>query len=256
VGTSRGIVGFAAVSLGIHLAAAGLVGFAGRAPGRPAPVQLPTAKALAGESFEIGEEPEENEPTAAATSVDPTPEAPPEPGDRKKPKEKSRGAGRAGPAGSGKVATNAPPGEHALYGAVGERGVFGLSSAFTMALPQTASPDPAWATIAFGDAGTVDVTLVIDEHGKMVSAELGPGGTPALRSAVQKAVGFIRGRVFVANGARTVLRVSARVSPDTVHDGLHGDAYAISGNAWHEPMGSAFFALPNGRRIDLTIRAR
>ena len=41
-----------------------------------------------------------------------------------------------------------------------------------------------------------------------------------------------------------------------MHDGLHGDVFALSGGSFAGAVGTAFFALPGspGRRIDLELR--
>ncbi|MEO6419365.1 MAG: hypothetical protein ABIP39_08175, partial [Polyangiaceae bacterium] len=57
---------------------------------------------------------------------------------------------------------------------------------------------------------------------------------------------------FTARAAVTVLHVGATVSPDVVHDGLHGDVFAIGGS-FEGRQGNAFFALAAGRRIDLVV---
>jgi hypothetical protein len=59
---------------------------------------------------------------------------------------------------------------------------------------------------------------------------------------------LIGGRTFYANGAETKIRVSAKIVPDEVHDGLHGEVFAIGASG-----SSAFFALAIGRRIDVEI---
>jgi hypothetical protein len=54
------------------------------------------------------------------------------------------------------------------------------------------------------------------------------------------------------------MRVTARLSRDDVHDGLHGDVFALSGGSFAGDVGNAFFALPPkdgpGRRLDLEVR--
>jgi hypothetical protein len=49
--------------------------------------------------------------------------------------------------------------------------------------------------------------------------------------------------------------VVATVTPDSVHDGLHGDVFAIGGS-FAGGEGSAFFALAIGRRIDVRVHLR
>ena len=49
--------------------------------------------------------------------------------------------------------------------------------------------------------------------------------------------------------------MSGAISTDAVHDGLHGDVFAIGGS-FAGAEGSAFFALAIGRRIDVRVRAK
>ena len=150
------------------------------------------------------------------------------------------------------------PGEGAstgTFGAVGDRAATALAAAFTRAFPQAASADSQWVTAPFGSAGTVDVDLTIDEQGALVSArrEGGSAGA-ALSEGLRRTLALIRARTFVADGRVTRLRVTATVTPDQVHDGLHGEVFAIGGS-FEAGEGSAFFALAVGRRIDIHVRA-
>ena len=62
-------------------------------------------------------------------------------------------------------------------------------------------------------------------------------------------------RSFTATRATTRLHVVATVSQDQVHDGLHGDVFAIGGS-FAGTEGSGFFALAIGRRIDVRVTER
>jgi hypothetical protein len=85
----------------------------------------------------------------------------------------------------------------------------------------------------------------------MYKADLAPGGSEALRRGVERTIAFIKGRTFTAGAPVIRLRISARVSPDAVHDGLHGDVFAIGASGEGH---TAFFALSIGRRIDIEIK--
>jgi hypothetical protein len=142
----------------------------------------------------------------------------------------------------------------ALFGAVGERGAVDLATAFTRGFPQVASADPVWATVPFGAAGDAWVVLTIDATGHLTGHEVQGVASPALRAGVTRTVALIRARVFTANGATTRLHLTAHVTADQVHDGLHGDVFALGfSDAAHE---HPFFALAIGRRIDVTITSR
>ena len=148
---------------------------------------------------------------------------------------------------------SAPSPETELYGAVGDRSATDIALAFTSQFPSAASADPLWNSAPFGSAGEVRIALTIDENGRLIDTALRSGGSPALRSGVQRTLALIRGRAFTAHQATTTLAVAGKVSPDEVHDGLHGDFFAV-GRSSHE--GTAFFALPIGRRIDIRVQTK
>jgi hypothetical protein len=147
----------------------------------------------------------------------------------------------------------AEPPTPARFGAVGDRAAVDLASAFTRGLPQAASADPLWLQAPLGSAGTVDVDLTLDDTGAI--ADVRSSGTPgaALSQALRRTLALLNPRAFVADGKHTRLRVTATITADAVHDGLHGEVFAIGGS-FDRGEGSAFFALAVGRRIDIHIR--
>ncbi len=149
--------------------------------------------------------------------------------------------------------SNGDPGGGTRFGAVGDRSAVELTTAFTRGFPQAASADPLWVSAPFGRAGTVNVDLILDETGSLVDARATGNASPALAEGLRRTLAFIRSRAFVADARETHLRVSATVSPDQVHDGLHGDVFAIGGS-FEGNEGSAFFALAIGRRIDMRVQ--
>ena len=169
----------------------------------------------------------------------------------------TRSAGRGASVPSSPQASNAaPPGETVeVFGAAGERGSVDLATAFTRAFPQAASADPVWLTAPFGGAGEADVILDLDEDGHLEDARVTGDAPVALREGIDRTLALIRAREFTSAGPRTTLHVTASVSPDVVHDGLHGDVFAIGGS-YLQGEGQAFFALAAGRRIDVRVRAR
>ncbi|MBK6460827.1 MAG: hypothetical protein IPF92_07440 [Myxococcales bacterium] len=203
------------------------------------------------------------EPTATSASAAPGTKATPEGDGPSRPASpRGRAAPTAGPttlqAAAG--ATGASP-ESAtgsgppVYGAAGERGAVDLATAFTRGFPQAASADPAWTTAPLGAAGEVDVVLTLDETGKLVDSQVGPGATAPLAAGIRRTLALVGGRAFTSRGKVTRLHLVATVSPDTVHDGLHGDVFAIGGS-YAGSEGQAFFALAIGRRVDLRVRPR
>jgi hypothetical protein len=135
---------------------------------------------------------------------------------------------------------------------VGDRAAVDLATAFTRGFPQAASADPAWSRAPFGGAGDAIVTLQIDGDGALVGAFVDGSPGPALRAGIARTIALLRARTFTSNARMTRLRVIAKVEPDDVHDGLHGEVFAIGGS-FEATQGSAFFALAIGRRIDLLV---
>jgi hypothetical protein len=220
-----------------------------------APVFDPTSPPLAGETLEV--DPGTEPGAEAAEAAQPTESAPPV-----TPGLTTVAARTPAPSNHPPHAANAPPSapggaKPALYGAVGVRFATDLATTFTRAFPQAASADPVWATAPFGSAGTAEVTLNLDDAGHL--AEITVTGTPsaALRRGVERTLALIGPRTFTSRGMTTKLRVVAHVVKDDVHDGLHGDVFALSGGSFSGEVGTAFFALPaagGGRRIDVELR--
>lgn len=162
-------------------------------------------------------------------------------------------AGRAAPA-----KTEGAPGSSgptALFGAVGDRSAADLSRAFTRDFPQAASGDPIWRSPPLGTAGDATVVLTLDDAGHIADVQVIGNPSGPLAQGIRRTMTLIKGRPFVARGKITKLSITATISADTVHDGLHGDVFAIGGS-FAEGEGAAFFALNVGRRIDVRVRAR
>jgi hypothetical protein len=161
---------------------------------------------------------------------------------------------RAPASGLAPPSPSAPP----LVGAVGARLATDLATSFTRALPQVASADPAWSAAPMGSSSAAVVTLVLDDDGHLAQHTVGGAPSEALRHGIERALVMLAAREFTARAATTRLRIVARVSRDDVHDGLHGDVFALSGGSFAGDVGMAFFALPGsggpGRRVDVELR--
>ncbi len=261
-----GLVVTFAVSLGVHAAVAAAL----LVPSARPQIPIDPAPQLAGETFELPA-PETAEVPLANASPSPEAVSAPAPSDDgdapARPSPPVRGKRAARPSHPGRPSSGrADPGpddgplgstgtEPALYGAVGERSAADLATAFTRGFPQAASADPVWRTAPLGSAGEANVVLSLDESGHIESTQVLGSPSPALASAIRRTLALIKGRPFVAKGKVTKLHLVAVVSADSVHDGLHGDVFAIGGS-FAGGEGSAFFALAIGRRIDVRVRAK
>ncbi len=247
---------FALLSLALHVAAAGALGRAAArsAPPRASSEHPQATPALAGDTLDV----ERDEPADT--------DEPAEPGVTESAAVAHAGSAAAhgpGAGGTPRVRTrpSAPataPAPAALFGAVGERSAVDLATSFTRAFPQAASADPIWPTVAFGSAGAAEVSLLLDDEGHLVEHTVSGSPSLALRRSIEHTIGLLGARPFTSRGNVTRLRITAHVSRNDVHDGLHGDFFALSGGSFTGDVGTAFFALPapsgGGRRVDVELK--
>jgi hypothetical protein len=248
---------FVVVSLGLHASGAMMALRHGEAV--VAPAFEPTPQTLAGDTLDV-------EPAAPVSADEDEDEATPTPSPAAPtavaPRAGSglvahRAAAAATAAAASAIAAASPP--PALFGAVGVRFASDLATTFTRAFPQAASADPVWSQAPFGATSAAELTLVLDDEGHLARTTVTGSPSPALRRGIDRTLALLgTGRAFTAHGAVTRIRISSRVSRDDVHDGLHGDVFALSGGSFSGDVGSAFFALPPtagpGRRIDVELR--
>ncbi len=238
--------------------AASLLLHAGAAIGvRPhAEVFHPVVETLAGETLDVEPEPPSAEDSPPSMPVDDLPVAPATALGAAPALGPARAQAHPSEAASATANAAAPP--PFPFGAAGVRYASDLATTFTRSFPQAASGDKVWTSAPFGPAGVATVSLVIDDSGRLLGTAVLGSPSPALRRGIERTLALIEPRVFTASAAITKLRVSARVSRDDVHDGLHGDVFALSGGSFAGEVGSAFFALPagagEGRRVDVEVR--
>ncbi len=240
---------FAVLSLALHGATFGVLRRVAPARG---PSFDPTPQTVAGDTLDV----EPLAPTAADVSGaealvggeradhrSDEPQRSPEP---------ARGRRASGPSGD----ASHPP---AVFGAVGVRVASDLATAFTRAFPQAASADPIWPRAPVGSAGAAEVVLVLDDSGHLRATSIVGFPSLALRRGIERTFALVTSRTFTARAPVTRLRVTAHVARDQVHDGLHGDVFALSGGSFSGDLGTAFFTLPprdgeSGQRVDVEVR--
>jgi hypothetical protein len=240
---------FAIASLALH---AGVFAGLSHRSGKAAAASFELGPApLVGETLDV----DEAAPAEEDQQIGEEEQAPDEPSQAGEAPVRAHRASHAGSRAPAGGEAHPPP---ALFGAVGLRYATDLATTFTRAFPQAASADAIWNSAGFGSAGTADLTLVLDDTGHLASHAIGGTPSPALRRGIERTLLLLGPRAFTARGATTRLRVTARVTSDVVHDGLHGDVFALSGGSFSGDLGTAFFALPGaggaGRRIDVELR--
>jgi hypothetical protein len=249
---------FAIASLALHVVVFGAL----EARSRTKPTFDPTAHTLAGETPDVeppAVPPIDIDDTARETPTSTTESAPAPPSTATA---TPPAAAPDAPGAAARPASSAAPstsGVHAsVFGAVGVRFATDLATTFTRAFPQAASADAIWGSADFGSAGAADVTIVIDEDGHVTGHAISGSPSDALRKGIDRTLALLGPRTFTARAATTKLHVTARVSRNDVHDGLHGDVFALSGGSFSGDVGTAFFALPAGnggaRRVDVELK--
>jgi hypothetical protein len=253
---------FVALSLGLHVVmSVALTTAAGLEAQAPKASFDPASQGLAGETLDVEPAPpapEESDWTpvpleTAGQAATPEPPVPATPGPGRRP---PRVSGAAAATSNEAPSVAAHP---ALFGAVGVRFASDLATTFTRAFPQAASADPVWPTVGYGATSSAELTLVLDDEGHLEHTTIGGAPSLALRRGIERTLVLLgTARPFTAHGAVTRLRISSRVTRDDVHDGLHGDVFALSGGSFSGDVGNAFFTLPAtsgpGRRVDVELR--
>lgn len=253
-------IGFIGISLGAHVAV--VVALLGRPTPQPSADPAPL---MAGETFELPAPPLMDAPLANAS---PSPDsvgtpAPADEGDaparptspahgRAAPRASHAGRPSAGRA-NGAAESDATPGSastQALYGAVGDRSAAEVTALFPLAFRQTASGDRAWHTAPLGPAGTATIVVTLDPEGHIEDVQVLGSPSAALASSLRGTIALVKGRPFVAHSRVTKMEVTARISATDVQD----SRFTIGIGTNHD--GSAFVALPIGRRIDAQFRTR
>jgi hypothetical protein len=184
---------------------------------------------------------------SAAPSLSPSPLlAPPKAASTKV---KPQGSSAAG------VATAAAQG-----GGIGQAGVhesnLALAQSFTQGFPIIASLDQAWASATLGSHGEARVHITLDDAGRIATSSVAGTASPELARGIGRTLLQMKGRTFARPagdfGAVLEFRVTGSLATDSVHDGFHGDVFAL-GKSFQDGRGTAFFALAIGRRMDLVV---
>lgn len=141
-----------------------------------------------------------------------------------------------------------------LIGAVGEPGAVEVETAFLRALPQVASFDHDWNKEPIGATFAATITVEVDPSGHLAQITGTSSSTP-LNRAVERALGQLKPRLLTAHAPRTRITVTCTVHTDEVHDGWHGDVFALGASA-NGRGGTGFVSLATGRRVDFVVSAR
>jgi outer membrane biosynthesis protein TonB len=210
------------------------------------------------------------EPAPEATQaprVDPEPAPLPE-------RAAPRGAGSTDPAQSasgaprkGDVGPDAQPdgrrdGTGRRYGSADSpRGVRNLPRAFTRAIPAAVSADPAWGELALGRIGSVEVTISVDDDGKIAEVDIAQTTPPVLKRLVDRTMVLLRAGRFALAGVDGAGRQKLEIDVVLSHRNLavDPDDQRLVLELGHEPPtdsapGRAYFTLRSGRHVEARIR--
>lgn len=165
----------------------------------------------------------------------------------------------------GEVAPEAHPDEGGS-GATGRGGNFGaegpgaprdLGRAFTRAIPPACQADPVWSTLDVGVAGSLEVTISIDETGHLAGFTW-PRERPApphLLALVKRTLALLEAGTFAlrpsaVSAGREVLEIRATLSEAGT---LEAGGSAGLAFAYDHGKGKAGFTQPNGRHVEVSV---
>ncbi|MEO7328446.1 MAG: hypothetical protein ABI193_07710 [Minicystis sp.] len=211
------------------------------APGTPEPAPIATATA-----------------TTTATATATTTAIAAKPKSKAKTK-KAKGKGKDGDAGA--PAAPGGGGEGGKVGAFGSEGaasVRDLGRAFTRAIPPAGQADLGWSALPVGDAGSIDVTLEIDETGHITGMKAPEGDPPRqLLTLVKRTLILLEAGTFaIRSGAVSagteVLRVHVTLRDG--EPGSDGDRATGLSFAYERGQGTATFTQASGRRVEVSVK--
>jgi outer membrane biosynthesis protein TonB len=142
------------------------------------------------------------------------------------------------------------------YGAAGlEPGVRNLAKAFTRAIPASSDRDPVWSSLPLGAAGSLSVSIAIDDDGRIESVQmLDKVRPPQLIRLVEKTVLLLRGGQFALSREGTTAKTEVLELEASIAMSSPSDDPMEKGNRPPTPghPGRAFFR-QSGRTIEVRV---
>jgi len=144
------------------------------------------------------------------------------------------------------------------------RGVRNLAMAFARAVPMADSGNPAWQTLPIGPAGSLEITIEVNDEGKLVRA------TPAdsfkapnhLLRVVERTILLLKSGHFAISGTELgagTMKLSLQATISQVETSVDNDPsatgpYALGfGSPQKNAPGYATFTLRSGRKVYIEI---
>jgi hypothetical protein len=141
-------------------------------------------------------------------------------------------------------------------------GVRDLLRSFVRTVPIVASSDAVWSSLPLGEAGSVDVTLALDDEGK--PQVVGPLSAPShIRRLIQKTVSVMSsGRFGIGSTDGIASEQRLHIAVNLTQQAAPSADQAVSGGLFalrYDPpddrnVSHAFFTLATGRRVEVSVR--
>jgi hypothetical protein len=190
------------------------------------------------------------EPVSTGEAV-PDSSTPSEPRPPRPPRRAAAGREATGASGAG-----AERGGGGTFGSEGAAGVRSLGRAFTRAIPIAGQADPMWGSLPTGSAGSVELTLAVDENGRLDGTfhTKDPNPPAHLKILIQKTLVLLQAGTYAIHAGelakgRETLRLRASVSDVT------GDAAAegLGIKPFENGRGVAAFTQTGGRHVEIAV---
>jgi hypothetical protein len=144
------------------------------------------------------------------------------------------------------------------FGAEGAASVRDLGRAFTRAIPPAGQADLAWSALPAGDAGSIDVTLEIDETGHITGMKPPEADPPRqLLALVKRTLILLEAGTFAIHSGAVSAGVEVLRVHVTLRDGEPGaEAGSATGLsfAYERGKGTATFTQASGRRVEVSVK--
>jgi hypothetical protein len=153
----------------------------------------------------------------------------------------------------------APGGAGGEFGAEGPGGVRDLGRAFTRAIPPASDSDATWAKLPAGDAGSIEISIDVDEAGRIAGWRPNEKDPPRhLVQMVKRTMALLEAGTFaVRSGAvgagSQVLVLRARLSDVEVPEEHNGGAFNLKWT-FEAGRGTASFTQIGGRHVEVTVK--
>ena len=158
-----------------------------------------------------------------------------------------------GLSGSGSPAAGGP----GALGAEGQVKRPDLRGAFIHAIPLASAADPVWRELPPGPAGTIEISIIVSDSGKITGRKVPNAAPKHLLALVERTLAQLASGTFalkdgvVSPGTLRLALTVTEVSDVAVPEGQSGGAFGLKSDV---EKGTAEFTQVNGRHVEILVK--